>query len=46
MEGELSAAWGLDDNLKLDRNDIRTAQKLGIDFLHFALQRRQMTQWL
>ncbi|MBD2692092.1 DUF4159 domain-containing protein [Anabaena catenula] len=46
VEGELSSAWGLDDDLKLERNDIRTAQELGINFLHFALRRRQMTQWL
>ncbi|MBD2296372.1 DUF4159 domain-containing protein [Anabaena sphaerica FACHB-251] len=46
VEGELSAAWGLDDDLILERHDIRTAQELGINFLHFALRRRQMTQWL
>jgi hypothetical protein len=39
----LSNAWGLDDG-SLDRNDIRTAQELGINFLHFALRRRQMVQ--
>ncbi len=46
IEGDLSGAWGLDDNLTLDRNDIRTAQELGINILHFALRRRQMMQWL
>lgn len=42
--GALSAAWGLDDDLYLDRNDIRTAQELGINILHFALRRRQIVQ--
>lgn len=41
--GTLSNAWGLDDE-SLNRNDIRTAQELGINFLHFALRRRQITQ--
>ncbi|MBD1831290.1 DUF4159 domain-containing protein [Cyanobacteria bacterium FACHB-472] len=42
--GELSAAWGLDDKLLLSRETIRTAQELGINLLHFAQARRQMTQ--
>ena len=42
--GELSAAWGLDENLTLPRETIRTAQELGINILHFAWARRQMTQ--
>ncbi|BAZ50292.1 hypothetical protein NIES4103_29080 [Nostoc sp. NIES-4103] len=46
VEGDLSAAWGLDDHLTLARNDIRTAQELGINILSLALQRRQMQQWL
>lgn len=44
--GELSAAWGLGDELSLSRNDIRTAQELGINILHFAWHRRQLTQLL
>lgn len=44
--GDLSAAWGLDLELLLSRSDIRTAQELGINILHFAWQRRQMTQLL
>jgi len=44
--GELSAAWGLDEELSLSRNDIRTAQELGINILHFAWRRRQLTQLL
>jgi hypothetical protein len=43
VTGTLSNSWGLDDG-SLNRNDIRTAQELGINFLHFALCRRQMTQ--
>ncbi|GAB1543820.1 DUF4159 domain-containing protein [Scytonema sp. NUACC21] len=46
VEGDLSAAWGCDDELSLNRNDIRTAQELGINILYFALQRRHMTQLL
>jgi Domain of unknown function (DUF4159) len=46
VTGDLSNAWGLDDELSLNRNDIRTAQELGINFLHFALRRRQMVQLL
>ena len=44
--GELSAAWGLDKTLELDRESIRTAQEFGINILHFACQRRKMTQAL
>jgi hypothetical protein len=44
--GELSAAWGLDEELSLPRSDIRTAQELGINILHFAWHRRQLTQLL
>jgi hypothetical protein len=43
VTGTLSNAWGLDDEL-LNRNDIRTAQELGINILHFALRRRQIMQ--
>lgn len=42
--GDLSASWGLDDKLSLPRETIRTAQELGINILHFARSRRQMTQ--
>lgn len=42
--GDLSASWGLDDKLSLPRETIRTAQELGINILHFAWSRRQMTQ--
>lgn len=46
VEGELSAAWGLDENLNLERHDIRSAQEFGINILSFALQRRHITQLL
>jgi hypothetical protein len=46
LTGQLSSAWGLDDELIFERNDIRTAQELGINFLNFTWRRRQMTQWL
>jgi len=42
VEGDLSGAWGLDDNLSLERNDIRTAQELAINILYFASYRRQI----
>lgn len=42
--GELSSAWGLDEYLELPRETIRTAQELGINILHFAWRRRQMTK--
>jgi len=44
--GNLSAAWGLDEKLSLSRETIRSAQELGINILHFAWQRRQLTQLL
>jgi hypothetical protein len=42
--GSLSQAWGLDDALSLSRETIRSAQELGINILHFAWRRRQLTQ--
>jgi hypothetical protein len=44
--GDLSSAWGLDPDLSLSRADIRTAQELGINILHFAWKRRSMMQLL
>lgn len=45
VEGNLSDTWGgLNQDLALERNDIRTGQELGINILHFARQRRQITQ--
>ncbi|MCT7983095.1 hypothetical protein NG796_07300 [Laspinema sp. A4] len=42
--GNLSAAWGLDEKLSLGRETIRTAQEMGINILHYARTRRQLTQ--
>ncbi|HEY9608385.1 DUF4159 domain-containing protein, partial [Allocoleopsis sp.] len=44
--GNLSLAWGLDEELALPRETIRTAQEMGINILHFAWRRRQMMQAL
>lgn len=44
VRGALSSAWGLDEEFLRDRNEIRTAQELGTNILHFAWRRRQMTQ--
>ncbi len=44
VRGALSSAWGLDEEYLRDRNEIRTAQELGINILHLAWRRRQMTQ--
>jgi hypothetical protein len=41
--GELSSAWGLDEKRVLGRETIRTAQEMGINLLHFAWRRRQLT---
>lgn len=39
--GNLGGLWGLDEELKRSRTDIRTAQELGINILHFAWKRKQ-----
>jgi len=44
--GPLSGGWGLDAKLARSRETIRTAQEMGINLLHFAWQRRKMTQGL
>ncbi len=41
--GNLSSAWGLDEKLSIPRETIRTAQEMGINILHFAWRRRQLT---
>jgi hypothetical protein len=43
MIGNLSEAWALDEALTLNRETMRSAQELGINLLHFAWQRRQLT---
>lgn len=45
VEGDLSGAWGVDNSTR-DRNEIRTAQELGINILNFAYKRRSFTQCL
>ena len=42
--GNLSSSWGLESNIGLSRETIRTAQEIGINILHFAWRRRQLTQ--
>ncbi|MGA9382541.1 MAG: hypothetical protein WBV73_27595 [Phormidium sp.] len=42
--GDLSSAWGLDEQLSYSRETIRTAQEMGINILNFAWRRRQLTQ--
>lgn len=44
--GNLSSAWGLDEESVLTRETIRTAQEMGINILHFAWRRRRMMQLL
>ena len=39
--GNLGRAWGLDEQLQRSRTEIRTAQELGINILHFASKRKQ-----
>lgn len=46
IQGRLSPHWGLTEGLLLPRSDIRTAQELGINILHYLWQRRQFTQLL
>jgi hypothetical protein len=46
LVGELVTAWGGSASLTLGRMEIREAQELGINLLHFAWQRRQMTRCL
>jgi hypothetical protein len=46
VEGDLSYKWGLKSNYFLSRDEIRTAQELGINILNFAFQRKQMINLL
>jgi hypothetical protein len=46
IEGELSAAWGFDEELLLSREEIRAAQEFGINLLHFGWRRRNLNQLL
>ncbi len=40
----LASLWGLDEQLSLSREQIRSAQELGINIFHYACQRRYFTQ--
>ncbi|AFZ01386.1 DUF4159 domain-containing protein [Calothrix sp. PCC 6303] len=42
--GSLSSGWGIDENLSLSREIIRTTQEMGINILHFAWYRHQLIQ--
>lgn len=42
--GDLSKAWGLDEQLLLPREITRNAQEMGINILHFAWRKHQLTQ--
>ena len=44
VTGVLSSSWGIQKSLP--RNDIRTAQELGINLLHFAWQQRSFSHLL
>jgi hypothetical protein len=44
VRGNLGEAWGVDQNLSLKRETIRTAQEFGINILSYAWQRHMMTQ--
>ena len=39
--GNLGGSWGLDEQLQRSRTEIRTAQELGVNILHFAWKRKQ-----
>ena len=39
--GNIGGLWGLDEQLQRSRDDIRTAQELGVNILHFAWKRKQ-----
>ncbi|MFG6094513.1 hypothetical protein SPB21_04650 [Leptothoe sp. ISB3NOV94-8A] len=46
LVGPLPQAWSLSTDLNLSREEIRSAQELGVNVLNFAAQRRCMYQWL
>lgn len=41
--GNLASNWGIDEELSLSRILIRTAQELGVNLLHYAWRRQQLT---
>ena len=42
--GNLGSLWGVDEQLSLSREQIRSGQELGINILHYAWKRRCLTQ--
>ena len=44
IEGNLASLWGLDEQLSLSREQIRSGQELGINILNYAVKRRCFTQ--
>ena len=40
--GNLASLWGLDEELTLSRESIRSGQELGVNILYYAWQRRMM----
>lgn len=44
--GPLPQAWSISEKIDLPREEIRSAQELGVNLLNFAAQRRRMHQWL
>ena len=46
LVGPLLQVWNVDKTLDLPREEIRSAQELGVNLLNFAAQRRRMHQWL
>ena len=46
LMGPLLQAWGANDDLYLDREEIRSAQEFGVNLLTFAARHRQLHQCL
>lgn len=44
VRGDLATFWGPDKSYSLPRSTIRTAHELGINILHYAWRRRQLTE--
>jgi hypothetical protein len=43
IQGDIASGWGLDDSLNTSRVVLRTAQEFGVNLLHYAWRRRQLT---
>jgi hypothetical protein len=42
--GNLASVWGVDQKMQLSREILRSAQELGLNILHYAWTRRNMTR--